>query len=326
MKRFLSLIAAIVPAVLAAAPAFAQEWKPGKPVELVVGAGPGGGNDRTARVIQRILQERKLVSEPVVVVNKPGAGGAIAQDYLNTHPGDGHYLMVTNPALLTNPITGVGSGKYTDVTPVAQLFTEYVMLFAKADGPLRSGKDVFDRLRKDAGALAIAVAPGPGTGTHIATALVARAAGIDAKALRVASYKSAGEALSALLGGHVDLMPSTPLNVLPHMQAGKIRVLGVTAPARLGAPFADVPTWKEQGYDAVFGNWRGVVGPRGMTPEQIAYWDDVFAKLNATEEWKTEVRKGLWDASYANGRDSKRFLDEDYAQLRRVLLELGLAR
>lgn len=306
-------------------PAFAQGWKPSRSVEFVVGAGSGGGNDRTARVIQKILQDRKLVASPIIVINKPGAGGGVAQEYLNTRKSDGHYLMITNPALLTNPLTGVGSAKHTDITPIAQLFTEYVMLFVRADSAIKSGKDVIDRLRKDPGALSIAVAPGPGTGTHIATALVMKAAGIDSRALRVVSYKSAGEALAAVLGGHVDLMPSTPLNVLPHMQGGKVRVIGVTAPARVGGAFAHVPTWREQGMNAIFGNWRGVVGPGGLTNEQLAYWDTVFANLNAGEEWKTEIKNGLWDVTYMNSGESKKFLDQEYEQLRRILTELGLA-
>lgn len=324
-SKFTGLGLALTAVICAVPPALAQGWKPSKNVEFVVGAGSGGGNDRTARIIQKIVQERKLAASPLIVVNKPGAGGAIAQDYLNLHKGDGHYLMITNPALLTNPLTGVGSGKHTDITPIAQLFTEYVMLFVKADSSIKSGKDVIARLRQDPAALSIAVSPGPGTGTHIATGLVMKAAGIDSRALRVVSYKSAGEALSAVLGGHVDLMPTTPLNVLPQMQAGKVRVVGVTAPARLGGPFAQIPTWREQGIDAIFGNWRGIVGPGGLTPEQLAYWDEVFSKLNATEEWKTEIRNGLWDATYLNSRESRKFLDQQYEELKRILTDLGLA-
>jgi putative tricarboxylic transport membrane protein len=306
--------------------AHAQAWKPSRNVELIVGAGTGGGNDRTARVIQRILQERKLTPVSIIVNNKPGAGGVVAQDYLNTHAGDAQYLMITNPALLTNPLTGVGSARHTDITPVAQLFTEYVTLIVRADSPIKSGRDIAERLRKDPGALSIAVSPGPGAGTHVATALVFKAAGLDARGLRVISYKSAGEALAAVLGGHVDLMPSTPLNVVTQMEAGKIRVVGITAPQRLGGAFAHVPTWREQGMDAVFGNWRGIVGPRGMSAPQLAYWDDIFTRLNATDEWKTEIRNGLWDATFMTSADARKFLDQDYEQLRRILTDLGLAQ
>ena len=145
-----------------------------------------------------------------------------------------------------------------------------------------SGKDIVERLRKDPGALSIAVSPGPGAGTHVATALVMKAAGIDSRKLRVVSYKSAGEALSAVLGGHVDLMPSTPLNVNLHKcQAGKVRRGRRHRSDATRRRIAQIPTWREQGIDAVFGNWRGVVGPKGVSAAQLAYWDDVFSKLNA---------------------------------------------
>ncbi|HSQ05354.1 MAG TPA: tripartite tricarboxylate transporter substrate-binding protein, partial [Burkholderiales bacterium] len=112
---------ALLATAITAAPDRAHAWQPAKNIEFIVGAGSGGGNDRTARVIQKILLERKLVPTQIVVVNKPGAGGVVAQDYLNTHSGDGHYLMITNPALVTNPLTGVGTANYTDITPIAQL-------------------------------------------------------------------------------------------------------------------------------------------------------------------------------------------------------------
>jgi putative tricarboxylic transport membrane protein len=321
MKFALSLIAAAVLSTTACA----QAWKPARNIEMVVGAGSGGGNDRTARVIQKIMQDTSALPTPMVVINRPGAGGVVAQEYLNTHAGDGHYLMVTNPALLTNPITGIGAIKHTDMTPIAQLFTEYVTLFVKADSPIKSGKDVVERLRKDPGALSLAVSPSPDAGTHIATALALKAGGVDTRNLRAVSYKSAGEAMSAVLGGHVDLMPTTPLNVLPQMLAGKVRVIAVSAPRRLTGKMANVPTWREQGFDAVFGNWRGVIGPKGLSKEQIDYWDQVFSRLNAADEWKAEIQSGMWEETYMNSRDAKAFLDKEYEQLRRILSDLGIA-
>lgn len=309
-----------------AAPLGAQTWSPSRNVEFVVGAGAGGGNDRTARSIQRLFQERKVVPASILIMNKPGAGGGIAQSYLNQHAGDAHYLLITNPALITNQLNGLTALNHNDVTPIAQLFTEYVMLVAKADGPIKTGRDAIERLRKDPGALSIAVAPGPGAGTHIGTALVMKAAGVDAQALRIVPYNTAGEAMAALVGGHVDLMPSTPLNVLPQIKAGRVRVLGITAPRRLGGDYASVPTWRDQGIDTVFGNWRGVVAAKGLRDDQVAYWDDVFRRLNDTEEWKTEVRTSGGESVYANSRDSRKFLAQEYDTLRRVMLDLGLVK
>lgn len=309
-----------------ALPAFAQSWAPSKNVEIVVGAGAGGGNDRTARSIQRIFQERKAVPATLVVINKPGAGGGIAQTYLNQRAGDPHVLMVTNPALITNNLTGLSALNHNDVTPIAQLFTEYVMLAVRADSPIKAGRDAIERLRKDPGALSIAVAPGAGAGTHIGAALVMKAGGIDPKALRIIPYNTAGEALAALVGGHVDLMPSTALNILPHLKAGRVRVIGVAAPKRLGADYANTPTFREQGADAVFGNWRGVVASKGLKDDQVAYWDDTFKKLNDSEEWKAEVKASGGESVYMGGRDSRKFLVQEYETLRRVLTDLGLGK
>ncbi|MGZ5167339.1 MAG: tripartite tricarboxylate transporter substrate binding protein [Burkholderiales bacterium] len=309
-----------------AAPAAAQSWVPSKTVEIVVGAGAGGGNDRTARSIQRIMQERKLVPATLLVINKPGAGGGIAQTYLNQHAGDPNLFMVTNPALITNNLTGFTALNYNDVTPIAQLFTEYVMIAVKADGPIKSGRDMFERLRKDPAALSIAVAPGAGAGTHIGAALAMKVAGIEPKALRIIPYSTAGEAMAALVGGHVDLMPSTALNVLPQLKAGRVRVIGVASPKRLRGDYANTPTWREQGVDVVFGNWRGVVAAKGLKDEQIAYWDDTFRKLNDTDEWKAEIAASGGESIYMGSRDTRKFLAQEYDTLRRIVNDLGLGK
>jgi putative tricarboxylic transport membrane protein len=328
MKRMLLRLAFAAFFACLAGPAAAQPaaWTPSGSVEFVVAAGAGGGNDRTARMLAKVLTERGLVKAPIVVMNKPGAGGVIAQNYLNSHRGSGNYLMITNPALITNPLSGVGNAKYTDVTPVAQLFTEYVVLFTKAGSPIKSGKDVATAWKKDPGSLTLAVAPGLGAGPHIAAALVAQAAGVDPSRLRVIPYATAGEAITALLGGHVDLMASTPLNVLPQLQSGAVQALGITSPARLGGALSAVPTWEEQGMDVVFGNWRGLVGPSGMTPEQRAYWDQVLSRLAGAPQWRQELDAELAQDDYKNAAASKAFLDQENARLGAILKQLGLEK
>ena len=138
MKVWIAALASYFAGVAGIAPVAAQGWTPGKNVELIVGAGAGGGNDRTARAIERIFQEQKLVPATIVVMNKPGAGGGIGQNYLNQRAGDANYLMITNPALITNYLTGLSTLNHGDVTPVAQLYTEYVMLAVKADSPIKA--------------------------------------------------------------------------------------------------------------------------------------------------------------------------------------------
>src|SRR5688572_8499683 len=145
------LLAVSVVTSLGIAPALA--WEPQKPIEIVVPTTPGGGIDRSARTLQRILQEG-LVKVPVTVVNKPGAGGAVATTYLNQHAGNGHYVSINSPNLIANDINGRGP-RYTEVTPLANLFSEYTVVAVRADSPLRSGRDFVEALRKDPGALAV---------------------------------------------------------------------------------------------------------------------------------------------------------------------------
>jgi tripartite-type tricarboxylate transporter receptor subunit TctC len=104
-----------------------------------------------------------------------------------------------------------------------------------------------------------------------------------------------------------------------------MRVLGVTAPQRLAA-LPGVPTWKELGLDAVTMNWRMVIGPRGMTPEQIAYWDDVMKRLAESPEWKSDLRNNVQEAVYVPSGGMRKFLDGQYEQFKVVLTELGLVK
>ncbi|HEY0293973.1 MAG TPA: tripartite tricarboxylate transporter substrate binding protein [Bordetella sp.] len=302
------------------------QWTPNGRVELIVAAGSGGGNDRMARVLAKLLQTSGLVPASIIVVNKPGAGGVVAQDYLNSHRGDGRYLMVTNPALITNPVTGIGTAKYTQITPVAQLCTEYVTLVTSADSPFKTGADVIARLKRDPGSLSIAVAPGLGAGTQIAISLVVKAAGIDPAKLRIVPYTSSGQAMTDLLGSHVDLLSTTPMNVLPQFEAGKVRVLGVAAAQPLDGDLGRAPTWRAQGVDAVFGNWRGVVGPDGLKAPELAYWDGVFKKLDALPEWRKELSLEIAQSQYMDSRTSKTFLDDQNNSLTQVLTSVGLAK
>ena len=259
------------------------EWKPDRPIEIIVGTGVGGGQDKSARTLQKILQERRLIDVPVTVVNKPGGGGAVGWTYLNQHAGEGNIIYVGNPTLLTNHIVGRSPINYTHITPLAILLSESVAISVLPDSPLKTGKDLLSRLKQDAASVSVAVGSSLGSTNHIAMALLAKAAGGDARRLKTVVFQGGGEAIAALLGGHIDVNSSAANNVVPHLEAGKLRVLGVTAPRRLGGVLANVPTWKEQGVNAMVTNWRMVAGPKGMTAAQIAYWDGVLGKLTQTE-------------------------------------------
>jgi len=323
--RKLSILLVCSTASVIAGPAAAQ-WKPEKNIEIIVGTGPGGGQDKTARTVQHLLTDKRFIEAPVTVVNKPGGGGAVGWAYLNQHAGDAHYAVIGTTTLLTSQITGRSPVGFTDITPLAMLLSESVALSVRQESPLLTGKDLVERLKKDASSVSASIGSSVGGPNHIAFALIAKAAGGDVKKLKTVVFQGGGEAITATLGGHVDLISSAANNVIPHLAAGKMRVLGIAAPQRLGGVFAKVPTWKEQGIDVQITNWRMLAGPKGLTAAQIAYWDGALAKLVKTDEWKKDLDNNVFENTYMNSDETRRYLKAQYDQFHAALSEVGLAK
>jgi putative tricarboxylic transport membrane protein len=300
-------------------------WTPARSVELIVGVSPGGGIDRTARTIQKIIQDKRLLEVPLNVVNKPGGGGTIAQTYMNQRAGDAHYFELTATSLLTNQITGRTPAGHRDYTPVVMLFDEYLGFAVNAESPIRDGKQLLDALKAPE-SVPIGIATSAGNTNHIGAALLARAAGADPRKLKVVVFSSGGESMTAVLGGHVGLVVTPAANLIGNMQSGKLRVLGVSAPKRLVGALASVPTWGEQGVDAVVANWRPVIGPKGWTAAQTAYWEDVFAKMVDTDEWRSEVARSGGVPHFMRSRELGAYFESEYARFKAILTEVGLAK
>jgi len=304
----------------------AAEWKPERSVEIVAPSGAGSSTDRTARVVQRILQEQKLVDVPVTVVNRPGGSGSIGLNYVNQHPGDGHYLIIATTAAISNHIMGLATYNHTDFTSLAMLFDEYLGVVVRTDSPLKTGREFADRLLKDPEAFSIGISTSVGGANHSALMVCLRAAGVNIKRLKTVVFAGGAMSATALLGGHVDAINTAPDNVAEHVKAGRLRMLVISSPRRLSGLFAAVPTWKEQGVNAQSGSWRGIIGPKGITPEQVAYWDRVFARLVQTDAWKKELSGNFWEDSYADSKGTRRRLDEEYTEYKAMLGELGYAK
>lgn len=314
-------------ALICATPAGAQTaWKPARAVEILVGVGPGGGIDRTARLLQKVLLDKKLIDVSATVVNKPGGGGALAQAYLNQHAGDAHYFEITATSILTNQITGRSPHSWSDFTPIALLSDEYIGVLVKADSPIKSGRDLAALLKADASAIAAGIATSAGNTNHITLALLTKRAGGDTRKLKVVVFGSGGESTTALMGGHVGVVATPAATAAPQVQNGALRMLAVAAPQRIEGPLAAVPTWKELGYDVVVANWRPVIGPRGLSTEQIAYWEDRLERFTQTEEWKRELAQTGAVAHFLNGRELAKYLAAQHAEFKSVLTELGLAK
>lgn len=303
----------------------AAQWKPDRNVEFIIGTGPGGVFDRTARTIQQIWRETRMVTANTLVINKPGAGQSLAQAYLNEKTGDGHYLSIASGIIFSNHLTGKSPYAHTDFTPLGILFSEATVFAVNAGSTVVSAAGLMDRLRKEPTGPSFAVGSTLGSATHMAAAMVVKSAGGDVRRMKAVVLSSSGDSVIQVLGGHIDVVTSATTLVLPFAQTGKLRIIAVASPQRLkGLP--EVPTWKEQGVDAVVTNWRGVIGPKGMNAEQISYWEHVFARTVASASWQVEIAKSFWEDIAMGSRDAKRFLDADFALNKAVLTELGLVK
>ncbi|MES2977521.1 MAG: tripartite tricarboxylate transporter substrate binding protein [Pseudomonadota bacterium] len=321
-RRVLALAAFAACLALSTPLSQAQAWKPEKTVEIVVGSAAGGGNDKTARVIQKVWTDTKLLNG--VVSNKVGGGGAIAYGYVSAKD-DPHFIGVAQAGLITNHITGRSPIDLSSVTPLAYMGSEAVALTVRADSPIKDLKQFQEQLKKDPTSLSISVGSTLGGTNHFAVALIAKAAGVDPKKLKLLVFGGGAESVTNLLGGHISAMSQLVNNSIPHHKAKTMRILCVTTTKRLGV-LPDVPTCTEQGANVVLGGWTVIVGPKKMTPAQVTGWEDILQKTAQHPDWKGYLEANSWDPDFKKSGETAAFLKADYEETRAILTELGLAK
>src|SRR5688572_2766058 len=324
--KFARWLAAALMSVTAAMAGAQQSWSPQRNVELVVPNPPGGSNDKTARTIERVWTANKILPTTLSIMNRSGGGGSIAYTYVSQQAGNPHYLVVAGPALLTNHITGASSLQHTDLTAVASLFNDYTVYVVSAESNIKTGKDLAARLRKDPKSIAIGFSPLLGSHNHIAAGLLMKAIGGNARDLKVVAYKGSADAMPNLMGGHIDLITTAAGNVAPLLGTGKLRIVGISADKRLPGALADVPTLREQGINVQFGAWRAIFAPKGLTPQQVAYWEGALRKATEAAEWKDDLQKNVWADAFMGSEAFRKDLEQDYAEMKGVLVDLGLAK
>lgn len=306
-------------------PAAAQEWKPSRNIDIIVSSGPGSASDREARETQKLLQELPGMP-PVVVSNRQGGGGAVARTFVSQRAGDAHILSTLNVALLTNQILGTAQIGYRDLTPLTILMREFIAVWTRAESPIASARDLVARLKKNPQSVSFGLSPALGNQNHIVLGMIAKAGGIDPKALKIVVYSSGGQGTTAALGGHVDVWAGTLGGAIPHAQSGAIRVLGISSEQRQPGPAAELPTFREQGVDAAYYAFRGFLGPGGLTPAQRAFWDQSFSKIVQGEEWKKAQEKNAWGSGFLDSTGTRKHLDNEFELLRKILADLGVTK
>jgi len=261
------------------------------------------------------------------VLNKAGGGNAVALAYMQQRPADGHYLLTTSTTILTNHITGRSQTTYQDVTPIAMLYDDYNVFTVRPDSPIASGRDLLDRLGKDPASVSIGYATSVGNSQHVAAAMAGKGAGVDMKKLKAVVFNASSEAKTAAMGGHIDVIVTPAATVAPDIQAGKMRVIAVTSPQRMGGVYASAPTWKELGIATpFFGGWGALLGHKDLKPAQIAYWESTLQALTATEEWKAYLRTHYLTDMFMRGAETRKYFERQTSEFRAVLTELGLVK
>ena len=328
-RRFQLLAGALTALVVAAllpSHGYAQSWKPEKALEIIVGTTPGGPQDRTGRLVQRLMQERKLVDQPSTVVNKPGGGGAVGMNYLAQHAPDAHFMMIVAQPLISNHVAGRSKLTYTDFTPLALLGVEYVCIVVRPDSPLISARDLVERLRKDPASVSMAIGTSLGNATHSSVAHALKTAGVDIKKMRAVVFNSGGESMTAVMGGHVDAAAGSISTVLPQVRAGRVRAIVVGAPRRWVGEFSAVPTWKEIGIDSAQDLWRGLAAPKGLSAAQVAYWDAALARMVKEDDWRKDLDSNLMDNVYKNSADTFKHWQAEYNDVKSLFVEMGIVK
>jgi putative tricarboxylic transport membrane protein len=297
-------------------------WRPEREIELVAGTPAGGGQDRPARVLIELLKD--LVGVPIRLTNIAGRGGGNAWDYLADHPGDPHILAINSPTIITNRLLGESKLDFAALTPLANLYTEYLVFVVRPDAAPASARQLLAQLKSDPAAIRIAFATAIGNMNHMALAKITRQAGGDVKALRTDVFDSARYAVAHVVEGRADLAVITATSAVPELDSGVLRAIAVSAPLRMSGPFADVPTWGENGIDCVVGTWRGVIGTSGMTAPQIAFWEDALLTAVRGEPWRAELARHHWVDTYLGAAATRDFLDRELGTMKSALAALGL--
>jgi putative tricarboxylic transport membrane protein len=326
IRRFGLIATAIAALGLATAPALAA-WEPTKPVEIVVAAGAGGASDQMARMMQLAVQKNNLMKQPVVVSLKGGASGAEALIYMKSSQGDPNKVLLAYSLIYMLPLTAKIPFNWRDLTPVAVLAMDEFILWTSAQLPYKNVKE-FSAAAKAANPPFKMGGTGSKREDHVLTVFLEKKTGAKFAYL---PYKSGGEAATQLVGNHTASNVNNPSENLEVWRAGQVRPLCVFSKERIGyknkvtetMAWSDIPTCASEGVDVSYQMLRAMFLPGGVTPEQQAFYVDLFKKITQTQEYKDYMEKQALKPVWMAGQEMVKFLEEDDALNKGLLTEAG---
>ncbi len=315
--RLLTVVGAVVLAMSGALPASAQT-----DLKIMAPAGPGGGWDQTARSMQQALISSGL-AKSVQVFNVTGAGGSVGLAQLINNKGDGKQLMVNGLVMVGALLTNKSAVRLDQATPIAKLTEEVEVIVVPAASPIKNAQDLAAAVKADPAKVTWTGGSAGGV-DHITAALFAQAAGADSSKINYIAFSGGGESLAAVLGGRVTAGISGFGEYEGQIKSGRLRLIGVTADKRIAG--IDGPTFKEQGIDVVISNWRSVMAPPGLTPQQRDELTALVEKMANSPAWKDILKQKGWDNALMTGDAFAAFLKSEQERVTAVLKSSGLVK
>jgi putative tricarboxylic transport membrane protein len=291
-------------------------------IDIVVPADPGGGWDLVARETQHSLRVNGIVDN-TQVLNLPGAGGTIGLAQTVRREGSATTLMTTGTVMIGGIIVNDSAQTLEDVVPIARVADDYEVFVVPADSPLEDMGDLVEAWREDPGAVAVGGGSLGGT-DHLLAGLAAQSQGVEPRAVNYIPFAGGAQALTSLLSGSIDVGVSGYNEFSDQVEAGNIRVLGVSAHERVPG-LEQHPTLPEQGVDAVLPNWRGFMAPPGITGAERAELTAIVEEMVRTDEWRDTLRRNRWDDTFQSGPEFEEFLAAEIERITTVTEDLGLS-
>jgi putative tricarboxylic transport membrane protein len=322
MKRFhlgaLLRVATVTMALGCAGPALALDE-----LLLIAPAAPGGGWDQTARALQESMQSGGIV-KTVTVENIPGAGGTVGlAQFVDKHKGNGNALLVNGLVMVGAILTNAAPVTLDQVTPIARLTGEYEVLVVPAASDIKTLGDLVNKFKADPGAVSWGGGSAGGT-DHILAGLIAQAAGVEGAKVNYVPYSGGGEALAAILGGHVTVGISGLGEWQGQIKSGELRALAISAPEKLEG--VDIPTLKEQGIEVELANWRAIVAAPGLDDAQKKALIETVDATVKSEGWKKALADKQWMDLYLSGDEFANFLKQENERVTATLKQIGLVK
>jgi len=304
--------------------ALAQGKAPTGEIEITVGSGAGAGPDLTQRRVAKILNDEKIVENPIVIQNRTGGSWTVAANYVLGQKGNENLLFGISPTFFASPIVQGLDPWYKQMTPLAGLLTADLLLVVSANSPFQSLTDLVNEAKKQEASVSVGGA-NIGSTDHIVTTLLEKAAGI--KLNYIPFDGGGGQITSSLLGGAVNMGVYPPDEALSLIEGGQVRPIAILSAERHPSDkFKDVPTAKEQGYDVQWDSPQSLVLPPDADPELVAWWDDKLQKMIATDAWKQMLAENYFRDAYAPASEAGAALEALHKRYFDILTELGLAK